>query len=262
MCGCGRRVLWPGVGSWRRVTWLWVHVWCSDFTRTATSNRTPPPAPTPIHLATSPPPPTHISTRSPTQAFGQPGSIIGLSGQLGAGKSTISRGFVRAFARDPLLAVPSPTFLLCLSYADDTAHERREAAVGGEAVAAVGEAVGGAVGGAVETVGGGEAGAAGCGAGVEGGAGTATASVAVPVEAPASGSGSGSGAPEQQQQQQSLRSDRAGSVHHMDPYRLGGGSKSDKMAGLIDFGSAFSKGTARCRGGAGFSRSCGKRNDV
>jgi hypothetical protein len=33
-----------------------------------------------------------------------------------AGKSTIARGIVRAYCRDAHLDVPSPTFLLCLSY--------------------------------------------------------------------------------------------------------------------------------------------------
>ncbi|KAJ9518694.1 hypothetical protein QJQ45_018726 [Haematococcus lacustris] len=47
---------------------------------------------------------------------GSPGSVVLLKGELGAGKSTIARGFVRAFCCNPMLEVPSPTFLLCLSY--------------------------------------------------------------------------------------------------------------------------------------------------
>ncbi|GLC36767.1 putative tRNA N6-adenosine threonylcarbamoyltransferase [Pleodorina starrii] len=65
------------------------------------------------------------------QACAAPGTVLALSGHLGAGKSTISRGFVRAFVRDPLLEVPSPTFLLCLSYQDDTAYDSKAAAAGG-----------------------------------------------------------------------------------------------------------------------------------
>ncbi|KAG2422119.1 hypothetical protein HXX76_016266 [Chlamydomonas incerta] len=173
------------------------------------------------------------------QAFGQPGSVIALSGQLGAGKSTLSRGFVRAFTRDPLLAVPSPTFLLCLSYSDDTAAERREAAAdaaaagGGEAAAGGGE--GGAVAAAAGEGGAGAQGGAGAGAGAAaGGQGTEGGEAAAAAAAATAAAGSRSGSEQR-------GSDRAASVHHMDPYRLGGGSKSDKMAGLIDFGSAFTK---------------------
>lgn len=50
-----------------------------------------------------------------------------------AGKSTVSRGFVRSFCRDASLDVPSPTFLLCLSYKEDEAHEARPQAPEGEA---------------------------------------------------------------------------------------------------------------------------------
>lgn len=59
------------------------------------------------------------------QAFCRPGHVVLLNGQLGAGKSTVARGFVRAFCRDLTLDVPSPTFLLCLSYQEDMAHEER-----------------------------------------------------------------------------------------------------------------------------------------
>ncbi|GIL92769.1 hypothetical protein Vretifemale_20247 [Volvox reticuliferus] len=130
------------------------------------------------------------------QACSIPGTVIALSGHLGAGKSTISRGFVRAFVRDPLLEVPSPTFLLCLSYQDDTAYEDKTVDVS----------------------------TAGSG-GAEGVGMSAAADPAVPPEEEASPAATVASA------------ERARCVHHMDPYRLG--QKSDKMAGLIDFETAF-----------------------
>jgi tRNA A37 threonylcarbamoyladenosine biosynthesis protein TsaE len=50
------------------------------------------------------------------------GTVLLLNGHLGAGKSTICRGFVRAACKDRTLDVPSPTFLLCLSYSEDQGH--------------------------------------------------------------------------------------------------------------------------------------------
>lgn len=44
------------------------------------------------------------------------GDWIALSGDLGAGKSTLARAFLRALADDPNLEVPSPTFTLVQSY--------------------------------------------------------------------------------------------------------------------------------------------------
>ncbi|MFB9953325.1 tRNA (adenosine(37)-N6)-threonylcarbamoyltransferase complex ATPase subunit type 1 TsaE [Rhizobium puerariae] len=44
------------------------------------------------------------------------GDCIALSGDLGAGKSTIARAFLRALADDDTLEVPSPTFTLVQSY--------------------------------------------------------------------------------------------------------------------------------------------------
>jgi len=45
-----------------------------------------------------------------------PGDVLALSGGLGAGKTSFSRGFLRARAGDPDLEVPSPTFTLVQVY--------------------------------------------------------------------------------------------------------------------------------------------------
>jgi N-acetylmuramate 1-kinase len=49
-------------------------------------------------------------------AVARPGDIIALSGDLGAGKSTFARAFIRELAEEPTLEVPSPTFTLIQSY--------------------------------------------------------------------------------------------------------------------------------------------------
>lgn len=47
------------------------------------------------------------------------GDVIALLGDLGAGKSTLSRALLRALADDPMLEVPSPTFTLVQAYEFD-----------------------------------------------------------------------------------------------------------------------------------------------
>ncbi len=50
--------------------------------------------------------------------WARPGFLITLSGDLGSGKSTFARAFLRALARNDQLDVPSPTFPLIQTYAE------------------------------------------------------------------------------------------------------------------------------------------------
>jgi tRNA threonylcarbamoyladenosine biosynthesis protein TsaE len=46
----------------------------------------------------------------------KPGDVVGLKGELGAGKTTLARAILRAASDDPQLIVPSPTFTLVEVY--------------------------------------------------------------------------------------------------------------------------------------------------
>lgn len=50
----------------------------------------------------------------------KPGDVVGLKGELGAGKTTLARAILRAASDDPRLIVPSPTFTLVEVY--ETPH--------------------------------------------------------------------------------------------------------------------------------------------
>jgi tRNA A37 threonylcarbamoyladenosine biosynthesis protein TsaE len=54
------------------------------------------------------------------------GSVIFLDGDLGAGKTALARGFVRASIGDPLVRVTSPTYLLSNAYTVNQGNETKE----------------------------------------------------------------------------------------------------------------------------------------
>eukprot|EP01065_Artemidia_motanka_P035327 TRINITY_DN43249_c0_g1_i1.p1 TRINITY_DN43249_c0_g1~~TRINITY_DN43249_c0_g1_i1.p1 ORF type:complete len:677 (+),score=141.96 TRINITY_DN43249_c0_g1_i1:94-2031(+) len=70
----------------------------------------------------------HLRTVEDTEAFGaslaseaEKGDVIFLDGNLGAGKTSLARGFVRGFFYNPQLDVPSPTYLLHFIYKNEGA---------------------------------------------------------------------------------------------------------------------------------------------
>jgi tRNA threonylcarbamoyladenosine biosynthesis protein TsaE len=69
----------------------------------------------------------HLPNESATEKLGaalaerlRRGDVVALQGDLGAGKTTLARGILRAACGDPALVVPSPTFTLAEVY--DTPH--------------------------------------------------------------------------------------------------------------------------------------------
>ena len=64
-----------------------------------------------------------LSDETATEALGatlaarlKPGDVVGLKGELGAGKTTLARAILRTAAEDPRLIVPSPSFTLVEVY--------------------------------------------------------------------------------------------------------------------------------------------------
>ena len=59
---------------------------------------------------------TTLDIAAAQAAWLEPGDLIGLTGDLGAGKTTFARGLIRALAEAPDLEAPSPTFTLMQVY--------------------------------------------------------------------------------------------------------------------------------------------------
>ena len=53
------------------------------------------------------------------------GDTIFLRGELGAGKTSLARGFLRRFFADATLDVPSPSYLISFTYSDAPVPARR-----------------------------------------------------------------------------------------------------------------------------------------
>ena len=164
-----------------------------------------------------------------------PGTVLLLQGHLGAGKTSIARGLVRAFTRDPGMFVPSPTFLLCLTYEEDNAHRSAAGGTNSCDEEPGGRLLSGELRGQPAAAAAGASGASG--AGDDSRATTRELVVAAAaVDCQQQQQQHTGGTYEQPASINGIGRCAALRVHHMDPYRLGA---PDRMAGLLDFESAF-----------------------